>query len=351
MKHKQINNIIGIKCLISIIILFFQASSLFAQDKLTSDSSLTSIDTTKTNIKAVALAVFPGVIWHGLGHRVAGEEETAHKLLKLEGISFLTGVTGLTALSFLGNANETAGILIPVSMIGFGTFAISWFADVMGTTGLSRSLESGRPYQQTYLRLSYIDQDNNQSPYYRFFSGRLQYGTEKFFIQANAEFEESADYQEYILKGGYNISQKKYMDLYVIPETKYKYSTEGFSISQADLQVQMDLNLASISNTLENIYFVNTLGYGTEWYRFNNNGIDFSNGLMIISQGLRFHLKNIAELSTKYERRSDELIGGSGVLITVLKHSVRLKYKKYYTEFQFTHGQGYRSTINMGVGL
>lgn len=321
-----------------------------AQENVKSDST-TKIPTS-IRIKSIAGSIFPGVLLHGSGHYLMGEKETGKKLLKIQGISLLSGAGSLVALSLLGNADETAGILIPMTMLSFGTFAATWLFDIIGTTGLSNRLSVGQhPYQQSFINLSYHNQDNNQSPYYNFYGGRFQYGTEKLFAQFYAEVEESADYQEFVFKGGYNIRPKKYSNLYLIPEAKYRYSSEGFSISQVDLQLEMDINLAKISKTLKNVYFVNSLGYGNSRFNFEGSGFDFSNNLMIISQGIRVHVNNLLDITTKYIRREDGFIAGRNWMLTHFEHTLRLNHKDFFTEFRFTHGQGFRSSFNIGIQL
>jgi len=335
-----------------LIVLFicFYSSISFAQNISYRDS--TANPSPSTRLKGVAGSIVPGVLLHGSGHYLMGEKETGKKLLKIQGISLLTGTSSLVALGLLGNADETSGILIPVSMLSFGTFAATWIFDIIGVSGLSNHLSIGQhPYKQSFINLSYNQQDNNQNPYYKFYGGRMQYGNKQFFAQLYAEIEESSDYQEYAFKGGYNVIQKNYTNLYIIPEAKYRYSTEGFSISQLDLQLEMDINLAKISSTLKNVYFVNTIGFGNSQFNFGGSGFDYSNNMMIISQGIRLSVNHFLDVSTRYIRREDGFIGGRDFLLTHFEHRIKLKYKDLFTELQFTHGQGYRSTINFGIQL
>lgn len=350
MKKNRTIKFYGSKQFLMVLSICFYTSMAFAQHKPKPDD--TSEISPPKRVKGVVGSIIPGVLLHGSGHYLMGEKETGKKILKIEGYSFLTGVSSLVALGLLGNADETSGVLIPISMLSFGTFAATWLFDVIGTTGLSNQLSVGQhPYKQSFVNFSYSQQDNNQSPYYTFYSGRLQYGNNQFFAQVNTEVEESLDYREFAFKGGYNIMQKDYTNLYVIPESKYRYSTEGFSIAQFDLQLEMDINLAKLSNTLKNVYFVNTIGYGNSQFNFEGSGFDYSNNMMIISQGIRFSVNKVLDVSTKYIRREDGFIGGRDFLLTHFEHSIRLKFKDLFTEFQFTHGQGFRSTLNLGMQL
>lgn len=348
-KSRNIGLIVKKKYLTVLFICFCQ-SITFAQKTAIQDS--TQINRNSTSIKGIAGSIVPGILLHGSGHYIMGEKETGKKLLKIQGVSLLTGASSLVALSLLGNADETSGILIPMTMFGFGTFAATWLFDVIGTTGLSNHLSiEEHPYKQSFVNLSYHKQDNNQSPYYNFYGSRIQYGNNEFFAQLYAEVEESSDYQEFAFKGGYNVMQKEFTNLYIIPEAKYRYSSEGFDISQWDLQLEMDINLSKISHTLKNVYFVNTIGYGSSTFDFGRSGSNYSDNLMIVSQGLRFHVNNILDVSTKYIRREDGFIAGRNWMLTHFEHSFRLKFKDLFTEFQFTHGQGFRSSINIGIKL
>lgn len=337
---------------ILILFIFFFGSISFAQNTNRANSDSTQTIKTSTRIKAAAGSIIPGIILHGTGHKILGEKEAGKKLSKIERISFITGASSLVALSFLGNADETSGVLIPMTMLSFGTFMVTWLSDIAGTTGLSNHLSTGQhSYKQSFVNLSYHKQDNNQSPYYNFYGSRIQYGNDKFFAQLYAEIEESSDYQEFAFKGGYNIRQREFSNLYLIPEAKYRYSTEGFDISQLDLQLEMDINLGKISHTLNNIYFVSTLGYGRSKFDFGRNNKPYSDNLLIVSQGIRFQINKLVDFSTKYIRREDGFIAGRSWMLTHFEHGLRVNLKDFFTEFKFTHGQGFRTSINLGYQL
>jgi hypothetical protein len=238
------------------IIIFF---SCVLNVSITAQESVNNVsiheDSTGSNFKGFAYSILPGVLIHGAGHYMSGDEETGWDLFKLEGISFATLLTSVVALSLGGNADEASGILVPLSMLSGGTFFVTWLFDIFGTTGLSNNLIVRNPYQVSNFNLSLIKQDNNQNSLYNLYNGNFQYGAKSYFIQLGAEFEESGDYQEYKLKAGYDVLDQDLYNFYIIPEAKYKYSAEGFSITQLGLQGEFDINMGCLSKTLKNQQF------------------------------------------------------------------------------------------------
>lgn len=83
---------------------------------------------------APVAAVVPGALIHGSGHFVAGQTTTAKRLLIGEtvGLALLVGSFG--GLAATGASRYTVTPLAVTAVVGFDLFALSFLADVYGTT-------------------------------------------------------------------------------------------------------------------------------------------------------------------------------------------------------------------------
>lgn len=321
-----------------------------------SDSTSLVIPDTSKKIEypsfiGIAASIFPGVLLHGSGHYVAGNKKEGLSMLKWSGIGLGTTIAGLVGMGLTGGADELMPILIPVTFMGFGVFMSTWLLDIMGTANLHGTQELTHPYQETYFLMNYVDQDNNRNNLSRFINYQSQIGFDRFFVQLNYEHELDGKYNEFHLKGGYNLLQKKDYQLYIIPEFKYRHSSEGFGIYQGHLLGELELNMGNIWKSLDGIYFTNELGYGTQIFQFNNSNETFTNSLMIIGQGLRIHASKYLDISSRYKRREDELVGGRDFGLFYYEHGIRVRVNRLFSNLLFTHGQGYRLKLGVGYSL
>lgn len=89
----------------------------------------------KSVLVAELLAIFPGLLVHGLGHRYAGDPDTADELLLMEGYSLLTAGLGGT-LYAIGD-HEDADAVRVAGWVGMGVggagFLGTWLYDLVYT--------------------------------------------------------------------------------------------------------------------------------------------------------------------------------------------------------------------------
>ncbi len=82
---------------------------------------------------AIAGSLVPGVVVHGAGSWLSGDDDTARRLLLLEGAGLTLAVGSLGALALTGAARHWVGILASTTMLGAGAFGVSFLADVYRT--------------------------------------------------------------------------------------------------------------------------------------------------------------------------------------------------------------------------
>ncbi len=82
------------------------------------------------------IAIFPGIIWHGLGHRYAGDVRKAEEIEQMEALSLLAAGVG-TGLVFAGRSDDNlVGLEVSgYTLGGLGAlgFVGTWLYDIIYT--------------------------------------------------------------------------------------------------------------------------------------------------------------------------------------------------------------------------
>jgi hypothetical protein len=94
----------------------------------------------------VVAAVVPGVLLHGSGHFVAGDRDTAWRLLAIEGIGFGTMMAGVGGLALTGASRRTVAPLILVNAAGAALFSTSLAADLYGVLAPAGGTGAALPF-------------------------------------------------------------------------------------------------------------------------------------------------------------------------------------------------------------
>lgn len=299
--------------------------------------------------KGIATSIVPGILLHGSGHYFAGYDETGKDLLVLSGIGIGTAAIGITGLAFSGGADEFAPYLIPMSILGITTYLSTWIFDIAGVSGLKGVNTDDTPDQWNYFRTSILYQENTRNDLHRFYQVQGQFATESFFINTQFEREWSGDFSELQLTVGVPVLHKIKYRLTLKPEFKWKYSNEGFGITQYHGLVELENKLGSYFPTLNGWYWVHQLGYGVEFFHFDGADINYSNALMIIGQGIRYQASKRWSIYSMLKRREDEMIGGRDYSLFYFEHRLRWQNPMVFADITFTHGMGYRLNSSVGV--
>jgi hypothetical protein len=217
-------------------------------------------------------------------------------------------------------------VLYPMASFSGALFAMTWFSDVLGVSGLSRSLDRSRPVQkQSFLDFHFAHQEDHQSPYHRFLNFTAQYGRDDFYEN---------------------------LELYVMGGMRRQQSEEGIALTHLDMPLHVDLDLGWFIPTLKHVYFQNWISYGYQWFHFNGK-TDFINdmsiGQMSFGQRLRFYFSDYLQIGTGYHRENNQLLGGTDFLLMVFHHDLRFDYNGFLSQWKFSHGLGYRLSGSLGV--
>jgi hypothetical protein len=307
---------------------------------------------TRADALALAASVFPGVLLHGAGHYVAGDREAAWDLLALEGIALGALALGGGGFALTAAAEPTAPLFIPIMYFGGLTFIGSWLMDIAGVSGLSGVLVEHHPSRTSQVELGWVSMDDTQSPVRNLVRIEAQLGGQEHICFGGwVEVDTGGEYQAGELALGYRLFRERRWELLVVQRTRHQRSRAGFSLTDANLGLELDLDLGSFWRTLDHVYLVSRLGYGGQWILFDDVDDATFSGLLTLSQGFRVHVTPHVELGTAVQRGNNDLIGGNNYALLTFRHHVKARWSSAYLRVGFVHGRGYALTTALGVEL
>lgn len=281
-------------------------------------------------------AIVPGVLLHGSGHFAGGDTETAIDLLLLEGISVAVTAAGFVPIVATGASRRIITVAYATTLVGLSGFAISWLADVYGSSVGERGgfgtprlelppmiAELGYLYvydpvfdyshlahaqidlRWSALRLTpsttiAVDDDNQRA--------RLELAYR--FVGPKARFEARTDPAlEADLDGGF-------LDLEGAT-TWHNHGSDGFRVLTVETSLEGRYDMANFGHSLRGSFAEMSLGLGVELYDFDAPGLGFGSDaapllLMRFAYGLYLGDPGEApgELAIYYDHRHDEWPGG-----------------------------------------
>lgn len=311
----------------------------------------------RVGILPIAAAFVPGVLFHGSGHFVAGNYKAARDLMVSEGVSIiLILAVGLPALA-TGNAAVLVPSVYSFGFIGVSHFFSTWLADIAGVSGLGKITGPIiHPHQRSWVAAGYIKQDDTESDIYGLYRFDGKFATQNFFIRGLFDLEEKRTYQQFGLDTGYRVLRPKWADLYTTFEGRYEMSYEGFSLTSLNALAEFALYLENLtpyfSKTMRGITFFTTVGAGRQYIHLRSppnfkSDVYFAN--LILMHGMRFRVTRFTELSSAFNFRKDNILGGATIIGGTFVHQLEVFAGNFFTRVTFEHGRGYRLFMLAGV--
>jgi hypothetical protein len=122
----------------------------------------------------VAAAIVPGALIHGSGHFVAGDHQTARRLLATESIGLTMVLGGIAGLSFTGASRKTVAPFILLTGAGVGTMTITGLSDLYGVLAPPAGWGGPERPVATTVRLGGLYVHNPTLPYRWIAGGSLE---------------------------------------------------------------------------------------------------------------------------------------------------------------------------------
>lgn len=271
---------------------------------------------------AVGAALVPGVLAHGAGHFVIGEQRVARRLLLAEGIGLGIAVTGAVPLVLTGASRHYAAPPIAMVVGGVGVFAISWVADIYGATGAAgdRSPPELAPVE---LELGYGYVYDPRFDYRNFAvtAASLELGPLRIAPVAWLALDD--DNQRLRLEAAYRIAgagasrptdDATRLEV-VSAATHHRYPDDGFAVSTAELSIAGRLDMARVGDSLAGSFADLSLGIGAEVTNYYAPAAGADLGEMLLARfgygvAIGFPGGVHGEASIYYDHRRDTFTGG-----------------------------------------
>lgn len=307
----------------------------------------------------IVASVVPGLVLHGSGHFAAGNYKAARDLIITEGVSIiLIFAVGLPAF-----ATGNAAVLVPgvytIGFVGVTHFFTSWTADFLGVSGVSMITDTPvNPNQRTWLAAGYIKQDDTESEIYGLYRFDGKFASQNFFIRGLFDIEDKRTYQNFGLDTGYRVLRPKWADLYATFEARHEMSSEGFALTSVNGLGEFTLYPSHLTDyfkkSLRGIAFFTTVGFGRQYIHLRQtpnfqNDAYFAN--LILMHGVRMRVTRFTELSSAYNFRKDNILGGAWILGGTFVHQAEVFLGNFFTRVTFEHGRGYRLFVLAGVNF
>ncbi|MBP7586257.1 MAG: hypothetical protein KBA61_19595 [Spirochaetes bacterium] len=276
-----------------------------------------------------AASIFPGVLIRGSGHYVAGDKDTAWDLFCIGTASL--GVLAGTALYYAhsGASSRLSWPMVPVIAASGSGFALSWLADLYGSTvGMNRS--HAGPYRGGGLSvrpfLGMVIVDDVQFEYSRFLHYGLEVHYGAFSVKPMAWNALDDPNNRYLLETmielvGVNGLVKKFERPLVSasPLVRYGYhdfEDDGFFKRWIDLCAASRITLGSVWNSMRGAWVYYEIGYNREWVTFPVIKGDpvLTTDQLLFEMGFGVDLGRLSapfgEVYVYYNHRRDDFTGG-----------------------------------------
>jgi hypothetical protein len=273
-----------------------------------------------TRATAIAAALVPGALVHGAGHWVAGERQTARRLLVWQALALGAALAGGLPIGISGGAKETmpgVALLVP----GGGAFLVGWLADVYGVSGGARI--GGRPERapapgELTVGWGYVHDAH--------FPGHLATAAGEAWL-ARARITGAGWWGEGTWQARAGAGLRLFggtpgrprddgsrLDL-VTGWSKERHRTAGFEVSTLELAAEGRYDLGRIGGTLAGSFASAALGLAGQRVRYHSpEEARDPTSLLIGRIGFGLYLgdgaRRRAEAEVYYDHRRDGLVGG-----------------------------------------
>lgn len=277
-------------------------------------------------VLAGTLAVFPGLVVPGLGHRIAKDRRTGSKLLRIGGAGWLAAIAGVGIIGGTGASRRLTPGLIPLVVGGVGMGLMTWSADIYGSFGGAGIGGAPRLYQpRLTFGAGYLYVHDPQFVYDHFTDLAAAAALGAWRGNAAIQLDPGAENYRARLGAAYRVSGSRpgvlaktgsFLDIRTAVNYHH-FGRESFAMATAELAAAGRYDLASLSPSLRGGFAeleLGLLGVLTD-YQVSDVGTDRSVEMLLrfaygvyVGQGQTggFH----GEARIFYEHRRDDFAGG-----------------------------------------
>jgi hypothetical protein len=274
-------------------------------------------------------SIFPGLILHGSGVWLQHRNQTAQRLLMLEGASVLATFTSGLILFSTGAARDVVGPAALLAVAGVGTFAVSFLANVYATLAPPDGL--GEPLRRQPLidsSAGYLYVYDPQFAYRHFATARASAFLQGWHVLADVAAALDHDNQRFQLGVGYRLlgaggagSEPGSDGSYLEPRVAFsahRFDPEDFNSRIVELALEGRLDVARYLPDVRGAFFQGEAGWASQVFVNHVPGPNptTATSLLLAHVGFGMYLGNRADSRTGgeaelyYDHRHDGYAGG-----------------------------------------
>jgi hypothetical protein len=277
-------------------------------------------------------AVFPGVLVHGSGVWLQRRNQTAQRLLLLEGAGVLTTLLAGFVLFQTGAARDVVGPTALVAVGGVGTFGLSLLSNLYATWAPPEGfgVAQGRvPLLET--RVGYLYVHDPVFDFSHFLTTRLDGRVGPWHVALGTAHAPEQDNQRFELGAGYrwfgnggavpsSASDGSYLEG-VLGYSAHHFDGSGFLSRVVEVKLEGRLDVHRYLPDVRGAFFQLEAGYAGQWLVFDLPGVatTTATSLLLAHVGFGVYVGNRApsaagptggEIELYYDHRHDGFAGG-----------------------------------------
>jgi hypothetical protein len=274
-------------------------------------------------------AVFPGFILHGSGVWLQHRNQTAQRLLLLEGASVLATLTSGVVLFTTGAARDVVGPTALLAVAGVGTFSVSFLANLYAAWAPAEGL--GEALQRLPLLESsagYLYVYDPQFEYRHFLTAQLSGRVDAWHLSAGTAVAPGQGNGRLELAAGYRLlgprgagAEAVRGGSYLEPRlgfSHHEFERDGFSARVIELALEARLDVDEYLPDVRGAFFQAEAGWAKQVFHHDLPGPDPATwtSLLLAHVGFGMYLGNRnddrkgGEVQVYYDHRHDGFAGG-----------------------------------------
>ncbi|MEO7096111.1 MAG: hypothetical protein ABI175_22810 [Polyangiales bacterium] len=265
---------------------------------------------------AIALAVVPGIVVHGIGSRVVKERALARRIVTMQAVGMAAMIVGglPTGISG-GNPYTIPGV--PLLTTGTGLFLSSWLTDIWVAAGGPCSRPEPRATAPWAIELGSVYlRDAYRHRLFARAAGRIELG--RVSVLADGLQHAGGDAYEAALGAEVRILGAPASGRYVLDTTRLAVRVRGrhrhddddmVGVSTGEAEVVVRFDHRRIADQLAGTFTDASAGIGAERASYTPGGHE-TNSLLLATFAWGMYLRDLGELRLFYDHRRDSLAGG-----------------------------------------
>ena len=260
---------------------------------------------------ATGLALVPGALVPGLGHRVAGDAQTANRLLLISGTGGVVAAAGAGMLKLTAGNHGLAPLYLSMLFAGAMTWLSSWVGDVAGS---ARPEGQGRPFaseDSLTAALLYGTSLAHAASVRHLGILRAEYENPRLLLDGWGSLAPGTRYQELHLRAGVKVyGDGKRSHVALVAEGLRELGADSDASGHGGLlMVEGRLDAGLLAKSLSGLVVLQRLGGGAIVYSYDGSPQTDLQSVLVLETGLAIALADWFEVSGVYSQRPDKRLG------------------------------------------